>query len=209
MGSEVVNALVDVSLTVQKGDFIAVMGPSGSGKSTLMNIIGLLDRPDSGSYLLEDYEVGLLDDVKRSHFRNNMIGFIFQNFNLLPRSTTLRNVMLPLSYRSINDANKIAAAVESLESVGLGHRIDHLPTQLSGGERQRVAIARALVGNPSVILADEPTGNLDSKTGDEIIDILEQLVEQGQTLIMVTHDATIAKRAKRQLRTLDGRVTEE
>jgi len=117
--------------------------------------------------------------------------------------------MLPLSYRSINDANKIAAAVESLESVGLGHRIDHLPTQLSGGERQRVAIARALVGNPSVILADEPTGNLDSKTGDEIIDILEQLVEQGQTLIMVTHDATIAKRAKRQLRTLDGRVTEE
>lgn len=209
MGSEVVNALVDVNLAVERGDFIAVMGPSGSGKSTLMNIIGLLDRPDSGSYLLEEFEVGLLDDAKRSYFRNSMIGFIFQSFNLLPRSTTLRNVMLPLSYRGDSDGDKTEQALRSLEAVGLGHRVDHLPTQLSGGERQRVAIARALVGKPSVILADEPTGNLDSRTGDEIIAILEQLVEQGQTLIMVTHDEMLAKRAKRQLRTLDGRVTEE
>jgi putative ABC transport system ATP-binding protein len=209
MGSTVVHALRDVELEVKRGDFVAIMGPSGSGKSTLMNLLGLLDRPDSGSYRLEDQEVGLLDDNRRSYIRNRMIGFIFQNFNLLARSTSLRNVMLPLSYRSIKDSERLDRSVQALEAVGLGDRVHHLPTQLSGGERQRVAIARALVGEPSVILADEPTGNLDSKTGEEIMGILTNLVEQGQTVIMVTHDSKIADKAKRIVRTLDGSVTEQ
>ncbi len=209
MGSSVVHALRDVELEVTRGDFVAIMGPSGSGKSTLMNLLGLLDRPDSGSYQLEDQEVGLLDDNSRSYIRNRMIGFIFQNFNLLARSTSLRNVMLPLSYRSIKDSERVERAVRALEAVGLGNRIDHLPTQLSGGERQRVAIARALVGEPSVILADEPTGNLDSRTGEEIMGILTNLVDQGQTVIMVTHDPQIANKAMRIVHTLDGKVTEQ
>lgn len=209
MGSTVVRALVDVNLTVHSGDFIAVMGPSGSGKSTLMNIIGLLDRPDSGSYYLEGKEVGLLDDSSRSHIRNQMIGFIFQNFNLLPRATALRNVMLPLTYRRMRDETRREWAAKALAAVGLAARKGHLPAQLSGGEQQRIAISRALVGNPSVILADEPTGNLDSRTGEEIMDILSELVRLGQTLILVTHDPNWAKRAHRVVHTLDGCLTED
>ena len=208
MGSTVVHALKAVDLTIDHGDFVAVMGPSGSGKSTLMNILGLLDRPDSGSYLLEDQEVGSLDDDRRSYIRNRMIGFIFQSFNLLPRATSLRNVMLPLMYRRISDRNRQESAANALEAVGLGGRKDHMPTQLSGGECQRVAIARALVGNPSVIMADEPTGNLDSRTGEEILEVLTDLVKQGQTVIMVTHDPRLAGRANRIINMLDGAITE-
>jgi len=204
MGETTVHALRNVSLDVPRGEFLAVMGPSGSGKSTLMNIIGLLDHPDSGTYLMENVEVNLLNDNRRSDLRNQTIGFIFQNFNLIPRASALRNVILPLTYRSISNSERINQAENAIEQVGLMNRMHHLPNQLSGGEHQRVAIARALVGGPSVILADEPTGNLDSRTGEEIIQILEDLSRNGQTVIMVTHDPNLAKRADRIVKMMDG-----
>ena len=209
MGGSVVHALKDIELEVRRGDFLAIMGPSGSGKSTMMNILGLLDRPDEGSYLLDDREVGMLDDNDRSHVRNRTIGFIFQNFNLLPRATALRNVMLPLSYRSLRESERLDRAEGALNKVGLSDRMDHLPTQLSGGEQQRVAVARALVSSPSVVLADEPNGNLDTKTGQEIVELLVRLSEQGQTVIMVTHDPRLLDYADRIVRMLDGVIGEE
>jgi len=204
LGSIAVEVLKGIDLSVSRGEFLAIMGQSGSGKSTLMNIIGLLDRPDTGTYLLEGAEVGTQDDDRRSYYRNQMIGFIFQNFNLLPRMSAVRNVQLPLLYRPMIDKDRHSSALAALEMVGLSHRGTHLPTQLSGGERQRVAIARALVGKPTVILADEPTGNLDSATGEEIMGLLTDLVKQGQTLIMVTHDQELANLADRIIRIKDG-----
>jgi len=209
LGTVAVEVLRGIDLTVNRGDFLAIMGPSGSGKSTLMNLIGLLDRPDEGSYLLEGHEVGTQDDDRRSYYRNHLIGFIFQNFNLLPRATALRNVMLPLLYRPMPDEERRDAATRALESVGLGRKLRSLPTQLSGGERQRVAIARALVGSPTVILADEPTGNLDQGTGGEIMGLLTDIVHRGETVIMVTHDPTIAEQADRITRVIDGSIVDE
>ena len=209
MGSVIVNALMGVNLTVPKGEFLVVTGPSGSGKSSLMNILGLLDSPDDGNYMLEGREVSSLDDDRRSHVRNRMIGFIFQDFNLLPRSTALRNVMLPLSYRRMPESRRIDLANLALERVGLADRVNHLPTQLSGGEQQRVAVARALVGEPSVVLADEPTGNLDTKTGQGIVELLVQLSEQGQTVILVTHDPRLVGYADRVIAMLDGVIHEQ
>ncbi|MFH0765411.1 MAG: ABC transporter ATP-binding protein [Calditrichota bacterium] len=205
-GTVPVLALQDINLSVLTGEFVAVMGPSGSGKSTLMNLIGLLDRPNRGTYTLNGKEAASLSDREMSNLRNQTIGFIFQNFNLLPRITAERNVILPLVYRRLSETERRASATAALESVGLGHRLQHRPTQMSGGESQRVAIARALVGNPSLILADEPTGNLDSRTGDEILDILTGLTKQGKTLIMVTHDPRLAERADRIVHMLDGRI---
>ena len=207
MGDTSVHALREVNLRVRYGEFLAVMGPSGSGKSTLMNIIGLLDRPDNGTYLMAGTEVGTLNDDQRSGLRNDTIGFIFQNFNLLPRATASRNVMLPLTYRRMTDAARQSEAEKALTRVGLGDRMDHRPTQLSGGERQRVAIARALVGGPSVILADEPTGNLDTQTGSEIMEILHDLSKSGQTVILVTHDPELAEAADRIIRMRDGVIS--
>jgi len=206
MGAEAVRALHNVSLTIRSGEFVAIMGPSGSGKSTLMNIIGLLERPDAGSYFLENEDVSRLDDAQRSRIRNRTIGFVFQNFNLLPQATALRNVILPLAYRGMPDSERMQRAGAALTTVGLADRSHHLPAQLSGGERQRVAIARALVGNPAVVLADEPTGNLDSRTGREIIALLEQMVQSGQSVIMVTHDLSLAQRAHRTVQMLDGEI---
>lgn len=206
-GTAPVNALRGVNLDVKKGEFLALMGPSGSGKSTLMNLLGLLDRLDSGKYKLMNVEVGSLNDDERSHIRCQTIGFIFQSFNLLSRSTALRNVMLPLAYSKFAIDKRPTLAREALEAVGLKDRIDHYPNQLSGGECQRVAIARALVNDPAVILADEPTGNLDSKTGNEIMNILTNLSKQGRTLIMVTHDPIVAQRADRIVRMFDGKIT--
>jgi len=205
-GQVEVPALQDINLTIGRGEFVAIMGPSGSGKSTLMNLIGLLDRPDRGTYILEGREAAGLSDHERSGLRNQVVGFIFQNFNLMPRVSAERNVLLPLAYRRMSEPERRAAAAAALESVGLGHRLHHRPTQMSGGESQRVAIARALVGNPSLILADEPTGNLDSRTGEEILDLLTALTKQGKTLIMVTHDPRLAERADRIVRMLDGRI---
>ena len=209
MGSVIVQALKGVDLVVNKGDFLVVAGPSGSGKSTLMNIIGLLDRPDEGSYFLNGKDVSDLSDDERSRVRSRTIGFIFQNFNLLPRVTALRNVMLPLSYRLLKESERLVRAEGALDKVGLADRTDHLPTQLSGGEQQRVAVARALASNPSVVLADEPTGNLDTKTGQEIVELLVHLSEQGQTVIMVTHDPRLLEYADRIIRMLDGVASED
>jgi putative ABC transport system ATP-binding protein len=206
MGDHAVYALRAINLEIHPGEFLALMGPSGSGKSTLMNILGLLDRPDSGSYQLKGEDVSQLTDDVRSRIRNSSIGFIFQNFNLLPRSTALRNVALPLSYRPLPDSERQTSALNALRAVGLEHRSHHLPTQLSGGERQRVAIARALVGGASVLLADEPTGNLDRKTGEEIMAILTGLTEQGKTVIMVTHDPYLAEMSHRTIRMVDGQI---
>ena len=208
MGEGTVEALREIDIDIPRGEFLAVMGSSGSGKSTFLNIIGLLDHPDKGIYLLEDREVGTLDDRMRSKARNELIGFVFQSFNLLPRATALRNVMLPLAYQRLREQDRLNLARHALDSVGLSHRVHHLPTQLSGGECQRVALARALVGNPSVLLADEPTGNLDSKTGEEILQLLKDLEKQGQTVIMVTHDPIIAKYANRVIKMLDGMIIE-
>ncbi len=209
MGESAVAALRGVSLAIEVGEFVAIMGPSGSGKSTLMNLLGLLDRPDSGHYYLQGEDVSSLDDTQRSHLRNHLIGFVFQNFNLLPRATAARNVALPLTYRSLSDSERASRSATALEAVGLSDRAAHLPTQLSGGERQRVAIARALVGGPAVILADEPTGNLDRRTGDEIISILTDLTQRGQTVIMVTHDPHCAEAAHRIIRMVDGQILSE
>ncbi|MBT7790509.1 MAG: ABC transporter ATP-binding protein [Calditrichaeota bacterium] len=192
------------SIKIERGWKVALVGENGAGKSTLMNIIGLLDRPDNGNYMMAGTEVSSLNDNERSGLRNKTIGFIFQSFNLLPRATARRNVMLPLTYRKMVDADRQSAAEKALTRVGLGDRMDHSPTQLSGGERQRVAIARALVGGPSVILADEPTGNLDTRTGAEIMEILHDLSKNGQTVMLVTHDPELAETADRIIVMRDG-----
>jgi putative ABC transport system ATP-binding protein len=208
MGETIVNALDDVSLTVNQGDFVAIVGPSGSGKSTLMNMIGCLDQPDSGEYILEGHVVNHLRDNELAKIRNEKIGFIFQNFNLLSKMTALENVELPLLYRGIKAKERRERALDSLKQVGLNDRAHHLPTQLSGGQQQRVAIARALVGSPPILLADEPTGALDSTTSKEIMDILDRLNQGGHTIILITHDVNVAKRAKRVIRISDGKLYE-
>ena len=204
IGEEIVHALRSVTLTIEKGEYVALMGPSGSGKSTLMNILGCLDTPTTGTYILNDQEVSKLTDNQLAEIRNKEIGFIFQTFNLLPRSTTLDNVILPLIYAGIKKDVREQRALKALESVNLGNRIHHKPNELSGGQRQRVAIARALVNNPSILLADEPTGNLDTKTSIEIMGLLEEIHKKGNTIILVTHEEDIAKHAHRIVRLRDG-----
>jgi putative ABC transport system ATP-binding protein len=206
MGSEVVRALQSVSIDINQGEYVAFMGPSGSGKSTLMNIIGCLDTPSSGTYILNDHDVSDLTENELAEIRNKEIGFVFQTFNLLPRATSLENVALPLIYAGYGKYDREEMALESLSKVGLGDRASHKPNELSGGQRQRVAIARALVNNPSIILADEPTGNLDSKTSYDIMGLFAKLHEQGNTIIMVTHEDEIAQYAHRIVRLRDGLV---
>ncbi|MDO9107714.1 MAG: ABC transporter ATP-binding protein [Actinomycetota bacterium] len=202
-----VPVLRGVDLEVARGEYVALMGPSGSGKSTLMNIIGLLDEPTLGTYVLDGEDASSLGDVERAGLRNRMIGFVFQTFNLLPRMSALQNVELPLHYSKVSGVRERARAL--LDRVGMSDRLDHLPQQLSGGQRQRVAIARALVNDPALILADEPTGNLDSRTGLEILDLIDELNAQGRTIVLVTHDAELASRADRVIRLRDGLVETE
>ncbi|WP_026463246.1 ABC transporter ATP-binding protein [Adhaeribacter aquaticus] len=206
MGTETIHALKSVSISVAKGEYVAFMGPSGSGKSTLMNIIGCLDTPSGGQYILNNKDVSNLTDNELAEIRNKEIGFVFQTFNLLPRSSALENVALPLVYAGYKKSVREEKAMQVLESVGLGDRAKHKPNELSGGQRQRVAIARALVNNPSIILADEPTGNLDTKTSHEIMDLFENLYTEGNTIIMVTHEEDIAKYAHRIVRLRDGLI---
>lgn len=206
MGSQLIAALKDVSLTIEKGEYVALMGPSGSGKSTLMNILGCLDSPTAGSYKLNNTEVSEMSDDELAFVRNKEIGFIFQTFNLLPRLTALENVALPMVYAGMGKAERTARAEQVMEMVGLTNRMHHKPNELSGGQRQRVAIARALVNNPSIILADEPTGNLDTKTSYEIMAIMEEISSHGNTVIIVTHEEDIARHAKRILRLRDGLI---
>jgi putative ABC transport system ATP-binding protein len=202
----VIHALKSVSLDINKGEFVALMGPSGSGKSTLMNILGCLDTPSSGTYILNGTNVSHMSDDALAEVRNQEIGFVFQTFNLLPRSTSLDNVALPLIYAGTSKKNRDARAAEALENVGLGNRMDHKPNELSGGQRQRVAVARALINNPSIILADEPTGNLDTKTSIEIMGLLEEIHRKGNTIILVTHEEDIAQHAHRIVRMRDGLI---
>jgi putative ABC transport system ATP-binding protein len=206
IGDVVVNALREVDLQINKGEYVALMGPSGSGKSTLMNILGCLDTPSKGKYKLNGTDVSNMSDNDLAEIRNKEIGFIFQTFNLLARNSSLDNVALPLVYAGYPKKERIERAEVALKSVGLGDRMDHKPNELSGGQRQRVAIARALVNNPSIILADEPTGNLDSKTSYEIMELIEKIHEAGNTVIIVTHEEDIAKRAKRIVRLRDGLI---
>jgi len=206
LGENVVKVLKDINLEVNEGEYVSLMGPSGSGKSTLMNIIGALDTPTSGKYFLKGTDVSSLDDDALAQIRNKEIGFVFQTFNLLPRLTALENVMLPLIYAHVPKKERIKRAKEVLESVGLGDRMHHRPNQLSGGQRQRVAIARALVNRPSIILADEPTGNLDSQSSEEIMKLFDRLNEEGNTIIIVTHEPDIAAHTKRLVKLLDGRI---
>jgi len=206
MGSETVRALQGVDLTIRRNEFVAIMGPSGSGKSTLMNLIGCLDSPSDGEYWLNGHRVSELGDDELARIRNREIGFVFQTFNLLPRATALQNVELPLIYGGTASKERRRAATESLTRVGLADRMHHRPNELSGGQRQRVAIARALVNHPSIILADEPTGNLDSKTSEEILTLFEQLYTEGQTIILVTHEHDIAAHARRQVHLKDGKI---
>jgi putative ABC transport system ATP-binding protein len=208
LGGETVMALQSVSLDIQKGDFISVIGPSGSGKSTFMNMIGCLDRPDSGRYLIDNEDVGQMKSSQLATIRNEKIGFIFQNFNLIPKLTAVENVELPLIYRGMKTAERREIALSALKKVGLIDRANHLPTQLSGGQQQRVAIARALAGSPPILLADEPTGALDSKTSKEILEIMNLLNEQGHTIILITHDLEVAKNANRIVRIHDGQLYE-
>ena len=206
MGNTEVRALDGVSVTIYPNEYVAIMGPSGSGKSTMMNIIGCLDIPTSGNYILSGNEVGDMDDNELAAARNREIGFIFQTFNLLPRVNCLQNVELPLIYSGIKRTKRREMATTSLENVGLGDRVDHKPNELSGGQRQRVAVARALVNDPSLLLADEPTGNLDTKTGEEILDLFEELYSRGNTILVVTHEEYIARHARRIIRLRDGLV---
>ena len=206
IGDEIIEALKDVSLTISKNEYVALMGPSGSGKSTLMNMLGCLDSPSSGEYILNCLSVAQMSDNQLAEVRNKQIGFVFQTFNLLPRASTLDNVALPLVYAGFSKLDRDARAKEVLESVGLGNRMNHKPNELSGGQRQRVAIARALVNKPAIILADEPTGNLDSKTSVEIMGLFEEIHNQGNTIILVTHEEDIALHAHRIVRLKDGLV---
>jgi putative ABC transport system ATP-binding protein len=209
MGEEVVQALAGVDLDIARNEYVALTGPSGSGKSTLMNLLGCLDTPTEGSYTLNGRDVSGMDDTELAQVRNREIGFVFQSFHLLPRMTVLQNVMQPLVYRGMPQDERRARAVEALGKVGLGDRMGHRPNQLSGGQRQRVAIARALVGAPSILLADEPTGNLDTRTSAEIMALFDALHAQGQTVILVTHEPDIAAHCHRVLRVSDGRIVED
>src|SRR5678815_2452190 len=203
------HALSGIHLTIGRGEYVSIAGPSGCGKSTLLSILGLLDSPTEGSYTLNGQAVANLDFAERARIRNKEIGFIFQSFNLIGDLTVFENVELPLTYRGMNTAERKEAAVKALERVGMGHRMKHYPSQLSGGQQQRVAVARALGGKPSILLADEPTGNLDSKNGDAVMDLLQELHREGATICMVTHDARFARHADRQIHLFDGRVVEE
>ena len=209
MGGETVYALREVSMEIARGEYVAIMGPSGSGKSTLMNLIGCLDTPSAGQYELNGVQVSEMDDNQLAEIRNREIGFVFQTFNLLPRSDALRNVELPLIYSGIPSEERRKVALEALTNVGLSDRVHHRPNELSGGQRQRVAVARALVNKPSILLADEPTGNLDSKTGAEIMSLFEQLWKRGNTIIVVTHEEDIARHARRIIRLRDGLVASD
>ena len=209
VGTQTVEALRGVSLNINKGEFVAIMGPSGSGKSTLMNIIGCLDSPSSGTYYLNNKNVSMLDDDALALIRNHEIGFVFQNFHLLARNTALDNVMLPLKYAGIDKSEQEEIAMEVIKSVDLESRSHHQPSELSGGQQQRVAIARALVNKPSILFADEPTGNLDSKTGDDVMNLFTNLHKQGQTIILITHEIEVANQAERIISIKDGKISED
>ena len=209
MGSSEVRALRGIDLVVQRGEYLAIMGPSGSGKSTLMNLLGCLDTPSDGSYQLAGEEVSVLTDDQLAQIRNRRIGFVFQTFNLLPRYTALGNVELPLVYAGVGRAERRRRATRALERVDLADRMTHRPNELSGGQRQRVAIARAIVHDPDILFADEPTGNLDTKVGDEILEVFDQFHQQGATVVLVTHELEVASRAKRLIRVVDGLIVED
>lgn len=209
IGSEIIHALKSVSLTINKGEFVALMGPSGSGKSTLMNILGCLDTPSKGEYILNGINVSHMTENDLAEVRNSEIGFVFQTFNLLPRNSALENVALPLVYAGIGRDERLDRAKKSLINVGLGNRVTHKPNELSGGQRQRVAVARALINNPSIILADEPTGNLDTKTSIEIMGLIEDIHDKGNTIILVTHEEDIAHHAHRIVRMRDGLIEKD
>lgn len=209
LGTEKIKALDGINLNIKEGEFVSIIGPSGSGKSTLMNIIGLLDNEHTGKYYLDNKDVGKSNDDELSLLRSKSIGFVFQHFNLLPKLTAVENVMVPLLYQGCTEKEAYNRSKEALKQVGLSHRINHLPNELSGGQMQRVSIARAIVSKPKLILADEPTGAVDTKTGEEIIKIFEDLNKNGQTIILITHDLNIASRAKRTLNIKDGQITGE
>ena len=206
LGETFVHALRGVSFNIEEGEFVSIMGPSGSGKSTLMNIVGCLDTPSEGTYLLKDRNVGNLDEEQLAGIRNEQIGFVFQKFQLLPRSSALENVALPLKYASVKQSERLIRAEEVLDKVGLTNRLTHKPTELSGGEQQRVAIARALVNSPSILFADEPTGNLDSKTGNQVLEIFKDLNKRGQTIVVITHEREVAKQSQRTITIKDGEI---
>ena len=206
LGETFVHALRGVSFSIEVGEFVSIMGPSGSGKSTLMNIVGCLDTPSKGTYLLNDRNVGNLNEEQLAGIRNEEIGFVFQKFHLLPRSSALENVALPLKYASVKQSERLTRAEEVLDKVGLSNRLIHKPTELSGGEQQRVAIARALVNSPSILFADEPTGNLDSKTGHQVLEIFKDLNKRGQTIVVITHEREIAEQSQRTITIKDGEI---